>query len=155
MDCNLFKFCLTVNGASLDHGASNFIMCHKKLYDSCTYTLNLLLSWKFQLFFWKWYANLRYSRYILSLLMHFIIWYKITWKTRDKISDDCETNKLYIASKTIKSVDEVHQGNWFLVENYFSVQQKISRSFHRFGRLVFMRQISICLTAPLLRSFSF
>lgn len=110
---------------------------------------------KISTFFLRWYANRRYRRYILSLLMHFIIWYKITWKTRDKISDDCETNKLYIASKTIKSVDEVHQGNWFLVENYFSVQQKISRSFHRFGRLVFMRQISICLTAPLLRSFSF
>lgn len=106
MDCNLFKFCLAVTGASLDHGASNFIMWHKKLYDSCTNILYYL-------------ENFNYRRYILSLLMHFVVWYKITWKTRDKISDDCETNKLYIASKTIKSVDEVHQGNWFLVEIFF------------------------------------
>lgn len=53
MDCNLFKFCLIVNGVSLDYGVSNFIMCYKKLYDLCIYILNLLLYFENFNFFFK------------------------------------------------------------------------------------------------------
>lgn len=47
MDCNMFKFCLVVNGVSLDYGVSNFIMWYKKLYDLCIYILNYFENFNF------------------------------------------------------------------------------------------------------------